>query len=148
MARSGYLPGFLSRLNHRFKTPYLAIIAGGVISFAALEIDTTAEYIVILSAMGAVFMYMMSMVSLFILRRKEPALERPFASPFYPIFPAVALIISAVALFAIIYFHFKLSLIFFGGLAAAVIVFMLMGKHKVKLEEENMVSDQRLVIGD
>jgi ethanolamine permease len=138
MARSGYLPGFLSKLNHKFKTPYWALVFGGIISFFALWADNTAEYIVIISAMGAVFMYMMSMISLFILRKKEPDLERPFISPFYPVFPAVALIISAVSLFAIIYYHFGLSLIFFGGLAASVIVFVAMGKHKVKLVEEYM----------
>jgi ethanolamine permease len=139
MARSGYLPGFLSKLNRRFKTPYRALIAGGVISVIALFADKTAEYIVILSAMGAVFMYMISMVSLFILRKKEPELERPFVSPFYPVFPAIALIISAVALLAIIWFHFMLSLIFFGGLAAAIIIFVAMGKHKVAIMDEMMI---------
>ena len=139
MARSGYLPRFLSKLNRRFKTPYWALIAGGVISIIALYADNTAEYIVILSAMGAVFMYMISMISLFILRKKEPNLERPFVSPFYPVFPAIALIISAIALFAIIWFHFMLSLIFFGGLAAAIIIFMAMGKHKVAIVDEMMI---------
>jgi len=145
MARSGYLPGFLSRLNHRFKTPYWAIIVGGLISFIALCVDNTAEYIVILSAMGAVFMYMMSMISLFILRKKEPTLDRPFASPFYPVFPAVALIISAVSLFAIIYYHFQLSLIFFGALAVAIFIFVVMGKHKVKITNDAMLEETVLV---
>ena len=138
MARSGYLPGFLSKLNRRFQTPYWALVAGGVISMIALYFDNTAENIVILSAMGAVFMYMMSMISLFILRKKEPDLERPFASPFYPVFPAVALIISAVSLFAIIYYHFMVSLVFFAFLIVATIVFVAMGKHKVKLVEPGL----------
>ncbi|WP_461453064.1 ethanolamine permease [Mucilaginibacter sp.] len=140
MARSGYLPRFLSKLNQHFQTPYWALIAGGVVSMIALYFDNTAENIVILSAMGAVFMYMMSMISLFILRKKEPGLERPFSSPFYPIFPAVALIISAVSLFAIIYYHFMVSLVFFALLAVITIVFVLMGKHKELLVEENMVA--------
>ncbi len=140
MARSGYLPRFLSKLNQRFQTPYWALIAGGVISMIALYFDNTAENIVILSAMGAVFMYMMSMISLFILRKKEPDLERPFASPFYPVFPAVALIISAVSLFAIIYYHFTVSLVFFAFLIVASIIFVLIGKHKVQLVEDNMIA--------
>jgi len=132
MARSGYLPKPLSKLSPGLKTPIWALVAGGIISIIALYADQTAQYIVILSAMGAVFMYMMSMISLFILRKKEPALERPFRSPFYPVFPAIALVISAVALFAIIWFHFLLSLFFFGGLAVAIAIFVLTGKHKVK----------------
>jgi ethanolamine permease len=102
MARSKYLPGFLAGVSAKFKTPHWAIIGGGVISCIALLSGTTNQ-IIVLSVMGAVVMYLMSMVSLFILRKKEPALERPFASPFYPVFPAVALIISTVCLLAIIY---------------------------------------------
>jgi len=135
MARSGYLPRFLSGISHRFKTPHWAIIIGGVISFIALFTGTT-DQVVILSVMGAVFMYMMSMVSLFILRKKEPGLDRPFASPLYPVFPAIALLISTVTLFAIIWFNFKLSLWFFGGLLAFISIFVAMGKHKVSIEDD------------
>jgi len=138
MARSGYLPRILAAVSHRFKTPHWALIAGGVVSFLALLSGKT-DQIIIIAAMGAVFMYMMSMISLFILRKKEPALERPFASPFYPVFPAIALIISAVSLFAIMYFNVLLSVVFFAVMAAGVIVFMLTGKHKVKLTEEFMI---------
>jgi ethanolamine permease len=135
MARSTYLPGFLSAVNHRFKTPHWAILAGGGISFIALYTGTTAQ-IIIISVMGAVLMYMMSMISLFILRKKEPELERPFASPFYPYFPAIALILSAICLVAIIYYNWLLSLIFFGGLGTAILLFMLLGKHKVKIVDD------------
>ena len=90
--------------------------------------------------MGAVVMYLMSMVSLFILRKKEPGLERPFASPFYPVFPAIALIISAICLLAIMWYNFMLSLIFFAILGLATLIFILIGKHKEQLLEENMVA--------
>lgn len=139
MARSGYLPRFLSSVSHRFKTPHWAIIAGGFISCFALVSGKTNQ-IIVLSVMGAVLMYLMSMVSLFILRKKEPALERPFASPFYPVFPAVALCISGICLLAIIYYNFWLSIIFFAGLALAIGVFMLIGKHKVEIVEEYMAT--------
>jgi len=78
------------------------------------------------------------MVSLFILRKKEPNLERPFASPFYPVFPAIALIISAVAMFAIIWYHWLVSLVFFAGLGVAVAIFVMMGKHKVEIMEPGL----------
>jgi len=138
MARSRYLPRFLSALNHRFKTPHWAIIAGGAISFIALYTGTTAQ-IIILSVMGAVLMYMMSMVSLFVLRKKEPDLERSFTSPFYPYFPAIALILSTICLCAIIYYNWLLSLIFLGGLIAVVLIFVLMGKHKVRITDDKLL---------
>ena len=138
MARSGYLPRGLANINHRFKTPHWALVAGGVVSFVAIYSGTTAQ-IIVLSVLGAIVMYMMSMMSLFILRKKEPRLERPFASPFYPVFPATALIISVVCLFAIIYFNVLVSLIFFAGLVVVILAFMLMGKHKVQLTDEFMM---------
>jgi ethanolamine permease len=138
MARSGYLPRFLSMLNRQFKTPHWALIAGGVVSCFALYFSDTNK-IIIVSVMGAILMYMMSMISLFILRVKEPDLERSFTSPFYPVFPAIALIISSVTLFAMIYYNFMLSVYFFTGLAAVIIIFMLLGKHKVKLIDDFMV---------
>jgi ethanolamine permease len=143
MARSGYLPGILANVGKRFKTPHWAIIAGGVISFIILY-EFKTDQIIVLSVMGAITMYMMSMLSLFILRRKEPSLERPFTSPFYPIFPAIALIISGITLFAIIYFNFKLSIYFFAGLAVATLVFVSMGKHKVKPLDDYMIAPVNL----
>jgi ethanolamine permease len=132
MARSGYLPEALSKVNQRFKTPHWAIVAGGGVSFIALYTGTTSQ-IIILSVMGAVVMYMMSMISLFILRFKEPDLERPFAAPFYPVFPAIALVISFVCMIAIMYYNLLISLIFFAGMALATAMFILLGKHKQEI---------------
>jgi ethanolamine permease len=139
MARSGYLPVQLAQVNHKFKTPHWALIAGGVVSFIAI-IKGKTEQIIVLSVLGAVIMYMMSMLSLFILRKKEPNLERPFTSPFYPVFPAIALVLSAVCLVSIIYFNIKVSLIFFALLAVAIAIFMLMGKHNTKILNDELLS--------
>lgn len=145
MSRSGYLPRTLSSVNTKFKTPHWAIIAGGVVSFIALYTGTTGQ-IIILSVMGAVVMYMMSMVSLFVLRKKEPNLERPFKATFYPVFPAIALVLSAICMLAIMYYNFYISLIFFAGLAVCVAIFMLMGKHKQKIMDDAMLDTPQPLI--
>jgi ethanolamine permease len=145
MARSSYLPGFLSGVNQKFKTPHWAIISGGVVSFTALYTGTTAQ-IILISVMGAVLMYIMSMISLFVLRKKEPELERPFASPLYPYFPAIALTLSGICLFAIIYYNWVLSVYFFGGLASVVLIFMLMGKHKVPITDDVLLEKAAVMI--
>jgi len=145
MARSGYMPRFLSAVNHKFKTPHWALIAGGIISFIALFTGTTGQ-IVVISVMGAVLMYMMSMISLFILRKKEPGLERPFASPYYPVFPAIALLISAITLFAVIWFNFILSVYFFAGLVLIILIFISMGKHKIKITDDVLLEKADVMI--
>jgi ethanolamine permease len=126
LARSGYLPGFLAQVNRRFQTPHWALIWGGIIGFIALFSGTTGD-IIILSALGAVVMYISSMVSLFKLRQKEPDLERPFIAPFYPYIPAIALLLSCVCLLAIVYFNVWLSVIFAGLLAVSLVLFRIIG---------------------
>jgi ethanolamine permease len=49
--------------------------------------------------------YIMSLLSLVRLRRREPELERPFRAPLYPFFPLTALTIAAVSLIAIVYYN-------------------------------------------
>jgi ethanolamine permease len=137
MARSGYLPRMLSDINHRFKTPHWALVISGVVSSIFIYKFKT-DQIIMLSVLGAVVMYIMSMLSLFILRKKEPRLSRPFLAPVYPVFPAIALVICVVCLIATIYFNPDMSLIFAGGLAIVLLVFTAMGKHKVALTEDMM----------
>ncbi|PJJ60550.1 ethanolamine permease [Hymenobacter chitinivorans] len=139
LARSGYLPGVLARVNPRFRTPHWALVAGGGVGAAALLTGTTAQ-VIILSVLGAVVMYAMSLLSLFALRRKEPRLERPFTAPFYPYFPVVALVLTMVSLGAIIYYNWLLSLIFFGGLGLMLGVYLLLGRHRQPLAEDALLA--------
>ncbi len=137
MARSGYLPRALARISQRFETPQWAVIASGAVSVVALYTGKTGQ-VVIISVMGAIVMYIMSMVSLFILRKKEPAMQRPFKAPVYPLFPVIALVISAITLGAIIWYNLLLSLYFFCGMGIVILLFVLSGKHKEILTEEYM----------
>ena len=58
-----------------------------------------------------------------------------FKTPFYPYFPYVALALSVFCLVVIIIQYIFLSLIFFAGLAIALLIFMLLGKHKALINE-------------
>lgn len=123
MARSGFLPEVLANVSKRFRTPYVALLTGGGVGIIALCIGNTAE-VITLSALGAVVMYIISMISLFVLRRKQPAMERPFKVPLYPWFPWTALILAVVCLVAIVWYNPWLSVIFFGVLVLLMILFM------------------------
>ncbi|MBE9460895.1 ethanolamine permease [Dyadobacter subterraneus] len=130
LARSGYLPSFLGQVNSKFQTPHWALLTGGIIGCVALSLGTT-DQVIIIAALGAVVMYIISMAALFALRKKEPHLERPFVVPAYPYFPALALLLSAICLIAIVYYNLVLSLWFFGGLIIVVGIFVASGKHKI-----------------
>jgi ethanolamine permease len=113
LSRAGYLPDFLSVVSKKFQTPHWALIIGGLVGFVAIFSGTNSD-IIILSVLGAVVMYGMSMLSLIILRKKEPNLERPFKAPFYPFFPMIAFVLSMVCMVAIVYYNQTLGMIFFG----------------------------------
>jgi len=103
------------------------MITGGIVGIIALCIGNT-DQVIILSALGAVVMYIISMISLLVLRRKQPDMERPFKVPLYPWFPWTALILAVVCLIAIIWYNLLLSVIFFGVLLLLVALFIMFRK--------------------
>jgi ethanolamine permease len=128
LSRSGFLPTILSKVNAKYQTPHWALIAGMIVGLFSLFTGTT-DKVIIISALGAVVMYCISMISLFRLR-KQSTHQPSFKTPFYPWFPAIALLLSIVSLIAIIYYNLMLSIIFFGGLIIAFIVFSITRKNK------------------
>ncbi len=82
------------------------------IGIIALLTGKTSE-IIIISVFGALTLYIISMITLLQLRKKEPELERPFKVPMYPAFPVIALIIAVVSFVAMTIYNVKLALIYF-----------------------------------
>ena len=134
LARSGYLPHTLSKVSRTRQVPYQALVAGAILGIAALLLLDTSK-LVIVSTIGAVVVYIISMLALFQLRRTQPNLPRSYRAPFYPVFPAVALLLAVVALMAMLYFYSWLSLLFFGGMAVVIALFYAFGQHKKQMEK-------------
>jgi ethanolamine permease len=132
--RVGYIPRPLGQIHRRFKTPAKALLVNMLIGIIALLTGKTGEIITI-SCLGALTLYIISMVSLLVLRRKEPHLPRPFQVPVYPTFPLIALLIALLALIALIVFNFGLSLIYFAILGAIYAAFLLFYREKERVEE-------------
>jgi ethanolamine permease len=86
------------------------------------------------------------MLSLFMLRKRSPELHRPFKTPFYPYFPAIALVLSIICLLSIVWYNPLLAGIFFGGLIIAVFIFILSGVHKQELKDEMLLNETSVVI--
>ena len=69
-------------------------------------------------------------IYIFVLRKKEPDMERPFKVPFYPIFPALALIIASISMIAMSYYNQQLALVFLAILAGSFILYKLVYAKK------------------
>ena len=116
--RVGFAPKWLGKVHSRFRTPANALIFNMVIGVIALVTGKTGEIITI-ACFGALTLYIVSMISLFALRKKSPELHRPFKVPLYPWFPVTALVIATVALIAMTVYNPWLALIYVGMLAVA-----------------------------
>ena len=102
---------FLGKIHPHFKTPVNALGVNMCIGILALFTGRTSEVITI-SVFGALTLYCISMISLIALRRKEPDLDRPFRVPFYPWFPAIALLIALTALTAVAVYNLTLCALY------------------------------------
>jgi ethanolamine permease len=110
--RVRFAPPWLGKVHTRFQTPANALIINMVIGILALLTGKTAD-IITLSVFGALTLYIISMVTLLRLRKKEPDMPRPFKVPFFPAFPVIALIIAVISFVAMVYYNTKLALLYF-----------------------------------
>ena len=122
--RIGFAPGFIGRVNSRFKTPANAMLVNMAIGIFALLTGKT-DQIIILSVFGALTLYIIAMISLFVLRRNEPEMGRPFRVPFYPVSPCLALVIATFSIIVMTYYNLNLALIYFGLLIVCFLIFKL-----------------------
>jgi ethanolamine permease len=137
LSRAGFMPKYFGAVNDKFKTPHRAIIAGAVVGVAAILSDdlqfngmTLTANLITMAVFGAIVMYIVSMMSLFALRKNEPNLARPFKAVAYPLFPIIALVLAAISLVTMVYYNQSLSIIFFGLMALGYVYFSMTQHHR------------------
>jgi len=128
LSRGKFLPAFLTRLNSR-QTPHWAIIACSAFGIIAILLFDTQKLIA-LSVLGAVVMYIICMASLMMLRVNHANVKRPYKTPLYPILPIVALVLSALCLFAIILANIAASMWFGILLIISLAIFYWLKEHR------------------
>lgn len=131
LGRAEYAPRFLGQIDPRTGTPALALGANLCFGIAAILTGRTSALIT-LSVFGALGLYVVSMISLFALRSREPELPRPFRAIGYPIAPAVALALAVVCLGAMIVYNPELALVFGGLVVAGLLYFALLVRPRAR----------------
>ena len=151
LSRAGYYFKGLS-VTGKNKTPWLALLVGGLIGLAALVLldyltatDTggaisgvAGAIILNIAVWGAMLAYLMQMISFIILRIKHPELERPYRSPWGVGGATVSGLIAALA-----FVGFLLNPAFLPAIYAIIIVyavfllyFAVVGRHNLVLSPE------------
>jgi basic amino acid/polyamine antiporter, APA family len=117
LSRDGAWPGFLSRLN-RYRVPFAAILLIGVIS-SLISIVGVVDFLSYITSAGYLFVLFFSNFAMIILRKKYPAINRPFKAPLFPSTPLIATLTCLI----VILFSNVNSLLFLAAVLAVLTVY-------------------------
>ncbi len=92
MATDGLLPKIFCHLHPKFRTPYKSnlVLFVFVGLFAAFLPESVAGD---LTSIGTLFAFVLVCLGVWILRKKDPGLVRPFKAPFVPLVPILGMIV-------------------------------------------------------
>ncbi|MEI6681286.1 MAG: amino acid permease [Bacteroidota bacterium] len=100
MSKDGLLPPVFSRVHPRFKTPYVSTILTGLVAIVlagVLPISILGELV----SIGTLLAFAIVCVSIIVLRKTRPDLERPFRTPFVPLIPILGALICLIQMAAL-----------------------------------------------
>ncbi|SFL43421.1 ethanolamine permease [Pelosinus propionicus] len=141
MARTGYLPKFLAYVDPKHHTPVWALIVPGIIGLGAALTGLT-NVVITIAVFGSVAMYLISLVSLFVLRVKEPALKRPFRVS-YPVVPLISFLIAIFCLVSLFYASSEVVPWVLAVYGVAIVYYYIWGNKNIRpFEEEFGVLDE------
>jgi APA family basic amino acid/polyamine antiporter len=93
MSRDGLLPEWAGKIHPKFRTPYISSITVGIfvaIFAAVIPIGILGELV----SIGTLLAFVIVCAGVWILRRKQPELHRPFKTPLVPLVPILGILIS------------------------------------------------------
>ncbi len=88
LSRDGLWPHSLARLN-RFRVPFMSVLFIGLVS-ALITIIGLVDFLSFITSAGYLFVLFWSNLAMIRLRKKYPAIQRPFKAPLFPLTPIVA----------------------------------------------------------
>ena len=122
LGRVKYIAASTGKIHPKFQTPYIALLVNMSIGIAVV-LTGKASVIITISVFAALILYIVSMLSLFAFRKKEPHALRPFKVPLFPITPLLALTIALFSMIAMTYYYWQLALTFFLLMCIAFVLF-------------------------
>jgi APA family basic amino acid/polyamine antiporter len=94
MSRDGLLPKMFSVIHPRFRTPWISTLTVGIF-VAALAASLPINLLGDMVNIGTLLAFVIVCAGVWIVRRRNPNLERPFKTPMVPLVPILGIIISA-----------------------------------------------------
>jgi nucleotide-binding universal stress UspA family protein len=147
MARDLWLPGLLSRIHTKRRTPHIAVAVTGVILVAmALTLPIEA----VGSAASLIFLLTFAMVNLsvIVLRRKHPEIPRRYRVPLYPVVPLAGF---ALNIFLAVYqlnFQPIAWIVTVGWIGVGILLYYTLFEKKASVLDPQVLTPRRLSVVD
>jgi APA family basic amino acid/polyamine antiporter len=130
MSKDGLIPSVFSKINPISGTPRTNLmILGGFIAVVAAF--TPINKLSDMTSFGTLFAFTMVCVAVWILRVKQPGLERTFKVPFLPVIAVCGILINT---YLMVNLSHDAQLLSLGWLAIGILVYFLYGKRNSNLE--------------
>jgi ethanolamine permease len=136
LGRGGYFPKALGTVHPTRRTPLMSLAVWSAVSIGFIvwgywNSQATATAILI-STFTALVWYVLAVGCLFILRRKEPGLARPYRVPVYPWLPIFVVLLSVLAGYYYAFYNRNILWWTLALYAGAVIYFFVYGRHHIE----------------
>lgn len=138
MAHDGLLWSWAGKVHPKLRTPYLSTIVVGVcvaLLAASLPIGTLGE----LTSIGTLFAFTIVCAGVWILRRRQPDLPRPFRTPWVPFVPIMGMLVSLIMMVSL---HGLTWEVFLTWLCVGLVVYSLYGRKHSKVQQQTRISAQ------
>jgi basic amino acid/polyamine antiporter, APA family len=99
VARDGYFFDALARVHPKFRTPSTSIIAQTLLAVILLLVGGNFRQFFSLAIFAEWLFYMITASTVFIFRKREPNLARPYKVWGYPVVPSLFVLASAILLY-------------------------------------------------
>jgi len=117
-----------SKLHPKYQTPYISIIGSGLMALLLLFFNI--EELLTFVVFGGLIFNTLIFISIFIFRKKNKDLDRPYKVWGYPYVPIIAIIGMLILLVATLIESFVPSMIGFGVLIAGYVLYQVFMKEK------------------
>ena len=129
MSKDGLIPPVFSKIHGLSGTPKTnLLILGSVIAIVAAF--TPINKLADMTSFGTLFAFTMVCIAVWILRRKQPELHRPFKVPFLPLIAVCGILINT---YLMINLSIDAQMLSIGWLVIGVFIYFIYGKRKAKL---------------
>lgn len=137
MGRDGLLPVRFATVNPRTQTPVrntvIVAIAAAMLA-AVVPLNRLADMV----SIGTLTAFIVVSVGVIILRVRAPELPRGFWVPGYPVTPVLAVLACGYLLYSL---HWYTWIAFAGWVAAALLFYLLWGRHHSKLNDGALLDE-------